>query len=300
MVDDARQAGARVVLVAYPFGIGAFEAANRALRRVALASGVPLIETSAAFARVPPEHRHLLAGGHPNGVIYGEIARDLAATVLTPPDSRTFAPGVLALLDFAAPPLTGDQAPASAPEVVGPCAYSTPACDGDQACFRWRPEGGRCSVESRLSMLASTIDLTARLRLGTVASDSPFQGQHFQILGLLEDRFGTGVFVDVVEGDRLQLTTVGTHEGSCGPLERRLERGPWYGVRLHAEKSEAGTVVLELADAAGTVLDRVRCAPVKLGGGYFNTVRVGSKAPATIAAVDFTEVEVRTTPEPAG
>src|SRR6185503_5004959 len=138
MIDDATRAGARVVLVAYPLGIGGFDAANRALRRVALGSGVPLIETSAAYARVPAEHRHLLAGGHPNGAIYGEIARDVAAAVLTPPDPRAVAPGGLALLDFSSPPLTGDQAPSTAPEVVGPCAYSTPACDGDRACFRWR------------------------------------------------------------------------------------------------------------------------------------------------------------------
>ena len=298
MVDEARRAGARVVLVAYPFGVGAFDAANRAMRRVALASGVPLIEASAGFMRVPPEHRHLLAGGHPNGVIYGEIARDIAAAVLTPPDPRRVAPGVLAFLDFTSPPITGDQAPSAAPEVAGPCAYSTAACNGDRGCYRWRPEGGRCSVESRLAMLASTLDVRARIRLGTVESDSPFQGQHFQILGVLEDRFGTGVFVDVIEGNRLKLTTVGRQEGSCGPLERRLERGAWYDVRLHAEKAEAGTVAVEIADAGGAVLDRVRCAPVNLGGGYFNNVRVGSKAPATIAAVDFAEVEVRSTPEP--
>lgn len=84
MATIARAAGARLVLVEYPLDLGMFAAANRAMRRVGEAQGVPTVDSPASQARVPDEQRRWLWAGHPNGAIYREIARDAASLLLNP------------------------------------------------------------------------------------------------------------------------------------------------------------------------------------------------------------------------
>ena len=81
MAQIARAAGAQLVLVEYPLDLGMFAAANRAMRRVGEQAGVPIVDSPASQARVPPEQRQWLWAGHPSGPIYREIARDAAAAL---------------------------------------------------------------------------------------------------------------------------------------------------------------------------------------------------------------------------
>jgi hypothetical protein len=81
MAHVTRAAGAALVLVEYPLDLGAFAAANRAMRRVGERLGVPTVASPASQARVPPEQHEWLWAGHPNGPIYREIARDAVELV---------------------------------------------------------------------------------------------------------------------------------------------------------------------------------------------------------------------------
>lgn len=85
MAGTARAAGAQLVLVEYPLDLGMFAAANRAMRRVGEAQGVPLVPSTLSQARVPDEKRQWLWAGHPNGAIYREIARDAAELLRSAP-----------------------------------------------------------------------------------------------------------------------------------------------------------------------------------------------------------------------
>jgi hypothetical protein len=76
-----RAAGAALVLVEYPLDAGMFAAANRAMRRVGERLGIPIVDSPASQARVPPEQHEWLWAGHPNGAIYREIAIDAEKVV---------------------------------------------------------------------------------------------------------------------------------------------------------------------------------------------------------------------------
>jgi lysophospholipase L1-like esterase len=81
MAGTARAAGAALVLIQYPMDAGMFAAANRAMRRAGERFGIPIVDSPAAQARVPPDQHEWLWAGHPNGAIYREIARDAEAIV---------------------------------------------------------------------------------------------------------------------------------------------------------------------------------------------------------------------------
>ncbi|HEY8156156.1 MAG TPA: GDSL-type esterase/lipase family protein [Myxococcota bacterium] len=81
MASIARAAGAALVLVEYPLDAGMFAAANRAMRRIGERLAVPVVDSPASQARVPPEKHEWLWAGHPNGAIYHEIARDAEEVV---------------------------------------------------------------------------------------------------------------------------------------------------------------------------------------------------------------------------
>jgi lysophospholipase L1-like esterase len=101
MISDSRASGARIVFIAYPVDEGAFQLANRALRRVAAETDAPVVEAARAILRVPTEERTFLWAGHPNGAMYTEVARDLVPIVLgqigedagVDPRSATFSNG---------------------------------------------------------------------------------------------------------------------------------------------------------------------------------------------------------------
>lgn len=81
MVEYTRGAGVPIVLVMYPLNLGAYGAANRALRAVADTTRVPLIDSPSALLRVPPAERQWGWAAHPTRAIYGEIARDVSERV---------------------------------------------------------------------------------------------------------------------------------------------------------------------------------------------------------------------------
>jgi GDSL-like Lipase/Acylhydrolase family len=79
----ARAAGLPVAFIGYPLGeIGVAAVVNRALRNVAQAEDVPVVDAAASALRIPFEERHFLWAGHPDGRMYGEIARDVLPVVL--------------------------------------------------------------------------------------------------------------------------------------------------------------------------------------------------------------------------
>jgi hypothetical protein len=83
IVRYARAAGIPIAFVGYPLGdIGVGGVANRALRKVTAALDVPLVDSAASVARVPREEQNFLWAAHPDGRMYGEIARDILPVVL--------------------------------------------------------------------------------------------------------------------------------------------------------------------------------------------------------------------------
>lgn len=75
-------AGIPMILVSYPMTTGAYNLANRAMRRVASKTSTSLIDSPAALARVPKASRDWKKGLHPSGAIYREIALDLVPVVM--------------------------------------------------------------------------------------------------------------------------------------------------------------------------------------------------------------------------
>jgi lysophospholipase L1-like esterase len=82
MVEYARSAGVPIAFVMYPLDLGAYAAANRALKTVADATGVPLVDSQSSLLRVPPADRKWGWAAHPKRAIYGEIARDVGDRVV--------------------------------------------------------------------------------------------------------------------------------------------------------------------------------------------------------------------------
>jgi hypothetical protein len=87
IIRYARASGIPIAFIGYPIG-GVGGIANRALRNVTGAHGVPLVDSEKAVARVPAQERNFLWAAHPDGRMYGEIARDVLPVVLQlrPPD----------------------------------------------------------------------------------------------------------------------------------------------------------------------------------------------------------------------
>ena len=83
MAEWLERAGIPLVVIAYPLdAVEPFDRVNRALRRVAEERRIALVEASDAVSRVPEDAREWLAGAHPNGPMYREIARDVLAPLL--------------------------------------------------------------------------------------------------------------------------------------------------------------------------------------------------------------------------
>jgi lysophospholipase L1-like esterase len=282
MIADAQAAGARIVFIAYPVEAEAFRRANQAMRRAAGEAGVAVVETHAAVFRVPPEQRKLLWAAHPNGAMYGEIARDIAAVLVGAPDADADA-DVLARLDF-------DEGRAEGLAVTGACPPVAGAC-GRGGCYRWEPDGDTCRVEVPLARDTAAARVSARLRIDRFPAGAAPYGGH-NVLGLLEPTYGSGVYLQLVPPDRLRLFTFGGGSGSCGPLARPLERDVWYDVRIRAEKSARAALELELRGADGGRLEAVRCEGQPAGGGRFAVVRAGSADPGAVGSVEIDDVEV--------
>lgn len=82
MARWADAAGVKVAFIGYPISWAHFAPANRAMRRVAEETGAIFIPTGDALKRIPKEDAALLAGAHPNAVMYREFARDAAPKIL--------------------------------------------------------------------------------------------------------------------------------------------------------------------------------------------------------------------------
>jgi hypothetical protein len=139
--------------------------------------------------------------------------------------------------------------------------------------------------------MADEIRASVRLRVSTFPDDP--DGRN--VFAVFEEIYGTGVFVELVNGDRLQLRSRGSADATtvCGPLERSLHPNEWYGVRVEAEKSDDATVTLELLDAMGTVVEAITCTHQRAGGGVFTDLRAGNmEQPPPSGSVDFDDVVV--------
>jgi hypothetical protein len=272
MIDDTRAAGARIIFVMYPVDEGQFTVPDRVLRRLFRETGVPLVDSARALARVDPESQKLLWGGHPKGAVYGEIARDLAPLVQVPVAVRE--PGLITRLDFATSALPPEAI------VTGDCPPSAPC--GERSCYRWHPEHGRCHVQADLPILSPDVRVVAHFRL-----TGPVDGLPFDFVSALEPRFGSGLFVQLVPPDRIRLLARGHGDQVCGPLPRPLEAGVTYEVRMLAEKGMHAAASLDLLDGDGRVLDTLRCSDLQTGGGRFERVRVGSNNPNVAGTIEF-------------
>jgi lysophospholipase L1-like esterase len=265
MVEDCRAAGIPLVFIAYPLDADAFEVANRAVRRVATEYGVPVVESAPGVARVAPKHRQLLWAGHPNGPMYGEIARDVVRVVLR---GQTGALGPLAEMTFDA------DAGSEGPVPTGTCLRTNTGCASGTGCYRWNPHGTVCNVQETVIGSQRPVRASARFRVAAF----PTGGVGYDLLGLFEDTYGTGIYVQSTNRDQLRLLAMGSGqvEGTCGPAAAHLLPDVWYEVRVRAEKSNHARATLELLTAAGEVIDSVTCTDLPAGGGMFTRLSAGS------------------------
>jgi hypothetical protein len=115
------------------------------------------------------------------------------------------------------------------------------------------------------------------------------------LLSLSEDRFGTGIYVQLVNHDHLQLLAMeswAVHR-TCGPLTFPVQSGVWYELDVRAQKSGHAGATLELRTATGDVADSVTCTDLPAGGGTFMGITVGSTNPHGVTGdITFDEVAV--------
>ncbi len=303
MVKDARRADARILFIAYPSETDAFAVANRAMRRVLAGSGAPLVDTWKAIQRLPPEQRQMLWAGHPNGAMYGEIARDVLPVVLRPAEGASGKaaggrrrPGLLAELRFD----TGSHSRSGGapPAAVGACPPLTDACSATGGCFRWKPDGDVCYLQANLATGVPSVRASARVRIDAFPTGPNHYGG-YNVLGLFEKFYGTGVYAQLVQPNRLRLFAFGGPGGSCGPLSKPLAPHVWYTLRIRAEKSKSAAISLEVLDERGEPFDAVQCTGQSTGPGDFLHVRIGSGDSGAIASIDFDEIEVHLDIDPA-
>ncbi len=85
MVQIVRGRGIPIVFITYPLDYHSFFLVpNRAMRLVADRLDVPIVNTTPALERVPPSDEERFSWAlHPSGRLYGEIAQDVAALVLS-------------------------------------------------------------------------------------------------------------------------------------------------------------------------------------------------------------------------
>lgn len=259
MVEDCRAAGVPVAFVAYPVETDAFRRANSAVRRVAAEFGVPVVESARSVRRVPRAQREMLWAGHPNGPMYGEIARDVLRVVLG---------GFLTGMTFET---VGSPDPLS---VNGACQRTTAGCASGTGCYRWNPRGTVCNIREALPETQHPVRASVRFRV----DDFPAGATGYDILALSEETYATGIYVQFTNRDQVRLVSMGSNraEGTCGPLASRVAPDTWYGLRVHAEKSDHARATLELLTAGGEVVDSVTCADLPAGGGTFTSVTLGS------------------------
>lgn len=301
MVEEARAAGVGIAFVAYPVDHAAFLPANRAVRRVAAAYHVPLVECLRSTNRLPEEQRQLLWAAHPNGAIYGEVARDLVPIVL----SRGAV--VRSAGDIPGTPLArvvfgendGSRGPPGALAVNGTCGPDSAGPAGT-VCYRWNPRGTVCNVQKQLSDITPALRAAVRLRVAEFPSEDGGRA----VYGVFADAFKTGVYVEFTERDRLRVRSsgsAGATQGYCGPLASHLAPNTWYGVEVRAEKSERARIVLELHDDTGRVLDSVACANQPTGPGFFTRAILGDADPrGATADVRLAALEIDAAAGPAG
>jgi hypothetical protein len=283
MVEDARAEGVRIAFIAYPVDQDAFQLANRAMRTVAAELGVPVVDSARSVARVPLKSRELLWGAHPTGPMYAAIASDIVPIVLGEPVPGS--DGTLARLTFD----DDGGAPPAGLVVTGSCGLSRD--DGRGGSYRWDPAGGTCFAVQTLASAQTAVRVAFRLNVAR----APERAGGRDVVGVFEDNYGTGVYVQFADADRLELVTRGGAgaTGTCGPLGAQLHPHAWYGVRVEAEKSDSATVSLALLDDAGKVLATTSCTDQPVAGGYFTHVRLGSAAPGgsrADALIDDVEV----------
>lgn len=77
-----RDGGLPVIFIAYPRDEGYYAIANASIRHTATEEAVPLLESGPAIARLKPREEEWLWALHPNGPMYGEVAKDLVELVL--------------------------------------------------------------------------------------------------------------------------------------------------------------------------------------------------------------------------
>ncbi len=292
MVADAHAAAIPIAFIAYPLDEGAFSLANRAVRRVAAESRAPLVEAGRVAQRVPKTERALLWAGHPNGRMYAEVARDLVPVVLSG-GTAAAGPAVDAVIAR-----IGFEAAADAGASSGPCARIATGCAEGAGCYRWNPERAVCNVQAPLAEPVAAVRASLRLRV----AEPPAGADGHDVFGVFEDSYGTGVYLELVDGDRLGVGSLGRAGAlaHCGPLAARLRRGVWYAVEVRAEKADEATVTLTLRSAEGAVLDSTTCAAQPSGGGYFTRVMLGNGNPAgSTADVALDDAEVRAAAPPA-
>jgi hypothetical protein len=257
-----------------------------------------VVESGKAATRVARQQRKLRGAGHPNGAIKGEVARDLVPFVLAATDAAPAAGPVadrrLARLDF------GETGGGAVPTLAGPCAPTTTACRSGRRCYLWNPRGTTCTARQPLRARARVVEATFRLRV----TEFPPAADIREIFGVFEGDFGSGLFVELVETDRLRLLASGKTIGHCGPLPVRLEKDTWYAVRVRGDKSESAHAALDVESDDGRLLGSVACDGQPTGGGTFTEVMVGNTNPmGSTAEIRFDDVEVDVdvpSPAPAG
>lgn len=83
MAASLRSAGVGLIFVRYPLAWAQpFEPANRAMERVASEFSLPIIDSRAAVARIPPNEQEWEWMMHPSGPMYREIARELVPLIV--------------------------------------------------------------------------------------------------------------------------------------------------------------------------------------------------------------------------
>jgi hypothetical protein len=252
---------------------------------------VPVVESGRSAARVPPEQRKLLWAGHPNGAIYGEVARDLVPIVLAStaasPDGKAPADR-LARLDFGAAP----DAPAGLPArltFTGGCQATTTACRTGAGCYLWNPRGTTCVARQALRAPARAVTASFRLRV----TEFPRAAEGREVFGVFEGGYGTGLFVQLTDADQLRLLASGKTRAFCGPISVPLQKDTWYAVRVRGEKAESGATSLDVRSDDGKPLGAVACEGQPTGPGAFTDAMVGNTNPAgSTAEIRFEDVEV--------
>jgi hypothetical protein len=284
MIADARAAKVPIVFVAYPYDEDAFAAANRAMRKATDAEGVPLVETTSAVLRVPPERRKFLWGAHPNEPMYAEIAREILPVVLAGGVAQRRAD--LGRIDFDGT-WGADADGATGVAVRGPCERVDAGCAGGGRCYRWNPHAVVCSVHAPVRHFRGRVRLSARLKVDVPPQDA--KGR--DVLSLQEQSYGTGVALELESDGRPRLRLLPGNV-VCGPVRTALEHGTWYRMRVEAEKAENATATLELLADDGRVLESATCAG-STGGGVFRIVVLGNDNPyGSTADVTFDDVSI--------